>query len=280
MRLSLRNTEDIRDHILTVVLVFIAFVLLIVRHEGGLQSVRTASVLAMSYVEIPLSQVRVYRTALQTNEDLGRQNILLLDEISRLRSVQEENRALRSMLDLREEYEHDLIPARIIAKSLSGINNSLTINRGHAHGVEEGMAFITSEGLVGRIILTASGHSMIMPFFNPLFRVSANVQGSRAYGIVSWSTQRPGELVMNYIPQTIAIRSGSVVETSGYGDRFPAFIPIGVVTDTESLPGRDTQQIFIRPFVNLHLIAEGFVVDYEPDDDVDELLRLYEEILQ
>ncbi len=280
MQFSLRQTEDIQDHILTVVFIFLAFVFMVLRHDGGLQSVRKVSVVAISYLEQPLAQFRVYRTALQTNEELGRQNIMLQDELSRLRSVREENQVLRDMIGLRDTLEHDLLPAKIVAKNLSGINNSVSVNKGSRDGVETGMALISPDGLIGQVIITSPGHALVMPFYNALFRASAQIQGSRAHGIVSWSSEESSELVMNYVPLTIEVSVGSVIETSGFSNRFPSGIPIGTVTRTESMEGRDTQQVFIEPFVSLHQIAEAFVVRYEPEPEVEELLLQFEELFQ
>ncbi len=280
MQFSLRKTDDAQDHVLTVLFLLIAFFLMVFRHDGGLQSVRKVSILAMSYIEQPLSQVRVYRTALQTNEQLGKQNIILQDELSRLRSVRDENLALRQMLGLRDTLDLDLIPVRIIAKNLTGINNSFTINKGTRDGVEPGMPLITPDGLIGQTILATPGHAQVMPFFNPLFRVSARVQGNRAYGIVSWSTDQSNKLTMEYVPQTIDVPVGSVVETSGFSNQFPPGIPIGTVALTKPEEGRDTQQIFVLPFVSLHQTAEAFIVRFEPEPEVEELLLQYESLFQ
>ncbi len=280
MQFTLRKTEDIKDYVLTVGFILLAFVFMVSRHDGGLQSIRKVSVVALSYLERPLSQARVYRTALQTNEQLGQQNILLQDELNRLRSVKEESRALRAMLELQDTLERDLVPVKIVAKNLTGINNSLTINKGSREGVESGMALINSDGLIGQVIVTTPGHAQIMPFYNALFRVSARIQGSRAYGIVSWSTEQSSELVMNYIPQTIDVPIGSVVETSGYSNQFPAHIPIGNVIRTEPEVGRDTKKVFIRPYVSLHQIAEAFIVRYTPEEEVDQLLLQYDGLFQ
>lgn len=280
MKFSFRKTEVIRDHVLTVIFVLLAFLLMVFRHEGGLQSVRKISVVTMSYLEQPLSQARIYRSALQTNEELGQQNIMLQDELNRLRSLREENQALRNMLELRQTYDHGLIPVNIVAKNLTGFNNSLTINRGSRDGVETGMAVVNNEGLIGQVIITTPGHAQVMPFLNVLFRASARVQGSRAYGIVSWSSERPGDLIMNYIPQTIHVPTGAVVETSGYSNQFPPHIPIGEVIGTRPEEGRDTQAVFIRPFVSIAQIAEAFVVEYRPEQEVRELLLQYEELFK
>lgn len=280
MQFSLRKTENIQDHVLTVVCILIAFLLMVFRHEGGMQTIRKASVAVVSYMEYPLSHIRVYRSALQTNEELGKQNILLQDQISRLRSAEEENRALRSLLQLENRMQNELLPVQIVAKNLTGINNSLTINRGTLHGVEPGMALINAQGLVGRVILSSSRYSQIMPFYNALFRASARIQGNRAYGIVTSNPELKGELVMAYIPETVAVPIGSVVETSGVSYHIPPYIPIGTVIRTETQEGQDTQMIFIRPFVSLTQIAEGFIVLHEVEHEVEEIIQEYEDLLQ
>lgn len=276
MQFDRSQTREIRDYVLTGLFIFLAIAMLISRHDGGLHNLRTASVVVMSYIEQPLSQVRVYREALQTNEELRRQNVRLMDELSRLRSAQQENEELRRLLDFPDPDEPELHPVRIVSKTLTGMNNGLTIDAGERHGVETGMPVVSPDGLIGTVMLTSRNYSQVLPFQNPMFRVSARVQGIRAYGVISWEGNRFDELVMDYVPQTINIENGSVIETSGATDQFPAYIPIGEVIRTEHQEGRDTQRIFIRPFVSLNEIAEGFVMKYTGKPEVDSLLMEYQ----
>lgn len=271
--------EDAKDHILTGVLLVIAISLLIARHEGGLQTTRILAITTMSYLEQPLSMVRTYRTALQTNRELQRENILLLDELSRLRSTAEQNLSLKAMLDLRAEYtgSGQLIPVSIVGKNLTGYRNSLTINAGSEHGVQIGMPLVNSQGLIGRVILVAKNYSQIMPIHNTLFRTSATVQGIRAYGIVSWSGVG-SELLLSYVPKTITVPIGSVIETSQHSNHFPPHIPIGMVTATVPEPGRDTQLIRVEPFVSINQISEAFVISWSFNPVVDSLNTAFGEL--
>ncbi len=272
------NIGDARDHILTAFLLLVSIGLMVARNDGGLHNLRVSSIVAISYMEQPLSQIRIYRQALLTNRDLRRDNILLQDEISRLRSADEELLELRAMLGIRENpsFDHPLIPTSIVGKNLTGLNNSLTIDSGSIDSVTAGMAVINSKGLVGRVILTSPEYAQVMPLSNSLFRVSAMVQGSRSYGIVSWEGERMDELVLNYVPRTADIQAGMIVETSGYSNHLPAHIPIGEVTRIVPEPGRETLRIYLRPFVDLSTVAEGFVVRYVPTFEVDSLMTRYE----
>jgi rod shape-determining protein MreC len=141
--------EDAKDHILTGFILVFAIALLVARHEGGMRNTRVVAMTAVSYLEQPLSAVRVYRTALQTNRELHRENIQLLDELSRLRSARDEVNELRRMIEFRQQnnYMRELVPSLIVGKDLTGLRNSLTINVGSNKGVMVGMPVVNSKGL-------------------------------------------------------------------------------------------------------------------------------------
>ncbi|PWN05234.1 rod shape-determining protein MreC [Rhodohalobacter mucosus] len=241
------------------------------RHEGGLQNARKASIVVLSYLEQPLSNIRIYRQAIATNTYLQRQNVILQDELSRMRSAEQQNQILRDLLDLRESSELNLIPVRIVAKDLRGVNNAMTINAGSDDGVKVGMPVTNSDGLIGQVIVTADSYSQVLPYANSMFRVSAQIQESRAYGIVSWPENRHNELTMMFVPQTIPVDSGQVVQTSGASNQFPGGIPIGEVIRVEPGDGVETQIITLRAYADLWTMSEGFVVAFEPDSTILEL---------
>jgi rod shape-determining protein MreC len=274
----MRPLADAKEYIIAAIILLIAAGLMVSRHDGGLQNARKLSVTVLSYLEQPLSNIRVYRQALTTNTYLQRQNILLQDELSRLRSAEQQNRILRDLLNLREQSEHSLIPVRVVAKDLTGMNNSLTVNAGSDDGVKQGMPLINSDGLIGQVIITARGHSQVLPYSNSLFRVSARVQGSRAYGIVTWTGRTESELILQYVPQTIPVEVGQLVETSGFSNLFPPGIPIGEVARVEPGLGVETQTIYLRAYADLFTLSEAFVVAFEPDTTVDSLILQQNEL--
>jgi len=280
MRFRFPRIADVKDHILTATFMVLSLALMVGRHQDGINNLRKISITLFSYLEEPLSNIRIYREALRTNKYLRRQNVMLLDKLSRLRSAQEQNRRLKKLLGLTNEQNWDLEPVAIVGKELNGIHNSLTINAGSRKGIKTNMPVINENGLIGKVILTSANYSQVMPFYNTSFRVSARIQETRAYGIVTWNGESLNELTMNYVPQTIRVDSGQVVETSGYSNQFPPSIPIGRVIRTEPVKGKDTQKIFLEPYVSLYEIAEGFVVKFEPDTSIKRLDQNYQEQFQ
>lgn len=280
MRFRLPRITDVKDHILTAILLVIAIALMTGRYQGGINNLRKVSITMFSYLEEPLSNIRVYRQALETNTQLRKQNVLLLDEISRLRAAGERNRELREMLQFSRSSDLNLYPIQVVGKKLNQVINSLTVDAGSNQGIKKGMPVISSDGLVGKVILTAPEYAQVMPFFSTAFRVSARLQNSNAYGIISWNGKTIKELQLNYVPQTIDVDTGEVVVTSSYSNQYPKDIPIGTVIRTEPQKGKETQKIFLRPFADLHKVAEGFIVKFEPDSSIQNLNQQYENLLE
>ena len=274
----MRRINDVQDYIIAVFLLLVAIGLMVNRHDGGLQNMRNVSVTILSYLEQPLSQVRVYRQAISTNTYLHRQNILLQDELSRLRSAEQQNDILRNLLSLREQSTVPLIPVSVVSKDLTSVNNSMTISAGSADSVEVGMPVIDSNGLVGQVIITDQNFSQVLPYSNSMFRVSGQVENSRAYGIVTWSGESNRELMMQYVPETIEVNPGEIVSTSSYSNQYPPGIPIGEVTRVESGQGIETQTIYLRAYSDLFTLAEAFVINFKPDTTIINLNERQQEL--
>lgn len=271
MQFRVFKVENAKDYVITATILVLAIAISISRNNDGLNVIRQASITIVSLLEEPLSNIRVYRQALKNNKYLQQQNILLQDELSKLRSIEKENIELRKLLKYKNDSEFNLIPVRFITKKLNGINNTFTIDAGSHKGIEIGMPVVTSNGLIGKVILSSDSYSQVIPYFNNLFRVSARIQETRTTGIVSWEGKNQTELVMEFVPKTISIDSGFVIETSGFGNDLPGGIPIGSVTKTIEEKGKDTQRIYLSPFNSLSEISEGFVITFIPDSSLSDL---------
>jgi len=280
MRFLQFDTDGISHYFHTFIVLLLALILAFTRSQDGLNSLRAVTVTAASILEEPVSNVRVYRNALKTNAYLQQQNILLQDELSKLRSIEKENQELKSLLRLEESYNYPLQITRVVTKQLNTLNNSLSVNVGSNEGIQRGMPLINSDGLIGKVILAANNYSQVMPLSHPLFRVSAQIQGSKANGIITWDISSPSYLIMDFVPKTVPIDTGMVIQTSGLGNEFPAGIPIGQVVDFRSQEGTNTQQLKIEPFSKLNEVSEGFIVLFTSDTSLVQLNNEFNQIFE
>lgn len=265
------RTIDARDAIIGAVLLFVSFVLMVARFSGGLDTLRQGGMYLLSTLEQPLSTIRVYRQALRTNQYLQRQNVLLQDELSRLRSAEQQNQILRELLEFKGESAFDLIPARVVAKELHNINDFITLNIGAADGVREGMPVVHPNGLIGHVTLVNDSYAQVMPYSHALFRASVRVKSSRANGIVRLEPSYSNLLRLEFIPRTIPIQVGQLVETSGNSLQYPLGIPIGTIHSILESDNADTWIVLVQPHVNLNTLAEAFVIPYQADPGLDSL---------
>ena len=280
MRFLQFDTDGISHYFHTFIVLLFALILAFTRSQDGLNSLRAVTITAASILEEPVSNVRVYRNALKTNAYLQQQNILLQDELSKLRSIEKENQELKSLLRLEESYNYPLQITRVVTKQLNTLNNSLSVNVGSNEGIQRGMPLINSDGLIGKVILAASNYSQVMPLSHPLFRVSAQIQDSKANGIITWDISSPSYLIMDFVPKTVTIDTGMVIQTSGLGNEFPAGIPIGQVVDFRSQEGTNTQQLKIEPFSKLNEVSEGFIVLFTSDTSLVQLNNEFNQLFE
>jgi len=280
MRFLQFDTDGISHYFHTFIVLLLALILAFTRSQDGLNSLRAVTITAASILEEPVSNVRVYRNALKTNAYLQQQNILLQDELSKLRSIEKENQELKSLLRLEESYNYPLQITRVVTKQLNTLNNSLSVNVGSNEGIQRGMPLINSDGLIGKVILAASNYSQVMPLSHPLSRVSAQIQGSKANGIITWDISSPSYLIMDFVPKTVPIDTGMVIQTSGLGNEFPAGIPIGQVVDFRSQEGTNTQQLKIEPFSKLNEVSEGFIVLFTSDTSLVQLNNEFNQLFE
>lgn len=271
MQARVLTVNEVKDYLLAAILLVVAFGLMVQRSDGSLHTLRSISLVALSTLEQPVSFFRIYKQALQTNTALLQQNVQLQDELSRLRAVELENIELRRQLALSDTSSVSYKSIVIIGKELSGVNDGITIDAGRSDSVKIGMAVITSKGLLGRVTHTTANFSHVMVYTNSLFRVSAKIQRNQALGIVRWDETQPQYLIMDYVPQTIEVRIGDIVESSGASRFFPSGIPIGEVVAVEPVPGKEVSQIRIIPFESLHTSTQGMVILTRPNDELSQI---------
>ncbi len=280
MQFKILKVGEAKDYIIAAFLVLLSVSIAVNRNQGGINSLRQLSAVTVSILQTPLANIRIYRQALKTNTYLQRQNILLQDELSRLRSLELENEKLRNLLAFQDSSLFELSPTLIIGKELMGINNSLTIDSGTKDGVTVGMPLVTSDGLLGKVILTSGRYSLVLPYNNSLFRVSGVILENQAPGIVSWDGESLSEMVIDFVPQTIPVKEGYTVVTSGFSNEFPKGIPIGTVTRFEFEEGQETQRIFLKPSASLADASQGFVIHFVADTTISDLQNQFEDIFE
>src|SRR5699024_3752927 len=99
--------------------------------------------------------------ALEENGKLHAKLDMLPQMDADIERLEAENEELREPLDVSSKREYDTTAARVISRSPDQWLNSFTIDKGESDGLTEGMAVMTTEGLIGTVRRANGGSSYI-----------------------------------------------------------------------------------------------------------------------
>jgi len=223
---------------------------------------------------------RINRTAFgawatyQDWKNVRAENRRLRDEAQRLRveslrvsEVDEENRRLRRLLQLKEALPLETLSGEIIGREWGGWVRSLIVNRGRSSHVVRLTAVIGPDGLIGRIVDVRSGSSVVQVLTDPASTIGAHVVRTRTPGIIEGEAR--GTIRFKYMARDGAgMQVGDMVVTSGLGGLFPRGIPIGHVRSIDDRGSALFHYAQITPAVDFARIDEVLLLTGDAARDV------------
>lgn len=169
-----------------------------------------------------------YWDAAHQNTRLRRERDAMRQQVIEARAIQQENRQLKALLQLRQRSREAVAAGRIVGSSFTSPRRYAILSAGTGDGVRVGMPVRSPDGLVGRVldagttasrVLLVSDSSSIVPA--RLLRTGQPVisQG-RGDGTIDL---RPLEVGRN------PFRPGDIIVTSGTGGLYPPLVPLARV---------------------------------------------------
>ena len=133
--------------------------------------------------------------------------------------------------------EFDSVTALVLNRNRMYWFNTITINLGSDAGIEEDMAVISGEGLIGRVQKVSKNTSEVKLITtndkNSKISVTIQTNDDTIYGIMSGYDNQENLLEISSTNKNIENLEGSKVYTSGMGGIFPSGILIGEVFKIE-----------------------------------------------
>ncbi|MBS4006889.1 MAG: rod shape-determining protein MreC [Clostridium sp.] len=210
-----------------------------------------------------LTSIRGYQLLAAENRRLQDELAATLLLEARLTELRLENHRLRQMLNFEAHSEHELIAAEVIARDASSWFQTISINKGSLHGVQQNLAVVTSEGLVGSILGVSPVSSQVLLLTDSRRAVSAMVQRSRepgTVGVVEADADMPGYLRMINLPRDANIQPGDTIISSGLGGIYPQGLVLGYVLEMVEEELGLSRFALLRPAANFNRLEEVFVV--------------------
>ena len=203
-------------------------------------------------------------------------NAELLDLLAQADEYRQEAERLQALLELRDAYDIEGVAANVIARSTSSWDQTITIDKGSADGVDTGLTVMGSSGVVGQVVAVTENTATVRLITDPQSGAAAMIQSSRAEGILVGSLE--GLLYLENLDADADVEVGDVVITSGLGGSYVKGLVIGTVVKVESQQGDTSIVAVVSPNEDASTLEEVLVVfnvgssvdDEEEDADDDE----------
>src|ERR1039457_346321 len=180
------------------------------------------------------------------------QNDTLKRELGRLKL---ENNFLKNQLSTAERAKElavfqDRTPsktlaARVIGNGPGANSKTVFIDRGPTSGIENGMAVITPDGIVGKVVAAYPFSSLVMLITDPTFAAGVVSQKHHVHGTLKGQGNDPKGKVA-YIQNEEQVESGEWFYTSGDDGIFPRGFPVGQVASVSD-GGHGSKNIYVVP---------------------------------
>jgi rod shape-determining protein MreC len=174
---------------------------------------------------------------------------------------------LREIAGVKPLIPLDTIVARVIANDGLPWFRNITIDRGHADGVDLNSPVMSAHGVVGRVIAVGPQAARVQILLDKSSAVGVRIERSRITGVVTGKTGfgdvAGGDLDLRYVPVLADVEVGDVVVTSGLDRIHPRGLMVGRVRAVKTGSGL-FKEIAVAPSARFERLEEVMVVRQRP----------------
>jgi len=225
-----------------------------VRNDQDVRMVRVWSITAITPLARVLEAVRGGTSGFFQNyilmHDARADNRRLQADLDRLKmenqflktEISTADRA-KALVAFQQRTQSRTIAARVIAAGAGANSKVVFVDRGSVSGVEKGMAVVTPDGIVGKVIAAYPTASEVMLVTDPEFAAGVVSQKNRVVGTLKGQGQSTCKV--DYVPSEEKVEVGETFFTSGDDRIFPKGFPVGVVRVVRA--SSPYQEVLVEP---------------------------------
>lgn len=173
-----------------------------------------------------------------------------------------------------ETQQFQLIPAKVISKTMNQPDNYFVIDKGEKHGLKKDMGVVSSNGIVGIISSISPDFARVITILHRQSDISAANKRNGAFGRLQWRNFLDYKHVnLGAYGRHESLVSGDTIVTSGYSTHFPEGIMIGKV-DTLTLSKSDYfYDVKVALSNNLSTVRNVYVIKNFKQDQQQDIIN-------
>jgi rod shape-determining protein MreC len=185
-------------------------------------------------------------------EEVGR---LKMDNIFLRNELSQADRA-RALQLFQAHTQSKTLAASIIGAGAASGSKVVYVDRGSVEGVQRGMAVVTPDGIVGKVIASYPTASEVLLVSDPDFAAGVISQKNQTRGTLKGEGNGPCKV--DYVPIEEKVDVGEWFYTSGDDRIFPRGFPVGVVTAVHE--GQPFKEILVEPSGVQHGLEDVLII--------------------
>lgn len=186
---------------------------------------------------------------LAENRNLKDELLILKAQNQRLIGLESENARLRSLLGSSRTLRGKRVIAEVLNIDSSLFTNELLLNKGSLDGVFVGQAVVDSEGVMGQIIRVSTVTSRMILLNDQKHAIPVRIDRNGVRAIAQGDGR---SLYLRHLPNTVDIKEGDILLSSGLGQKFPDGYPVAKVTSVTRQPSQPYAEILAEPTANIN----------------------------
>ena len=183
---------------------------------------------------------------------------LLQANQQKLTLIENENRSLRKILNIKNLIKNDMTIGEVVLPSQTNGAPQLLINKGMDDGIDIGSPVMNNKGLVGQVIHVNKNLSTVQKITSNNFAVSAISENGTMASLI-FGNGSP-HLVIYRLPAYEKLRLGDYLLTSGLDQIYPKGIKIGKVIKIISTNNSQFNEIIIEPATSPQSFSQVMVI--------------------
>ncbi|HUA32308.1 MAG TPA: rod shape-determining protein MreC [Candidatus Binataceae bacterium] len=196
------------------------------------------------------------------NKQLKAELAKLTSDRARLDELQTENHHLSELLDLKDVLELRAVAANVIGSDATGLSHTLLLGTGTYGGIRPGMAVLSNQGVVGKIISSSPHSSRVLLLDDHNSALDGFDERSRARGIVAGMVDEG--VMLKYVDRSQDVKSGDTIITSGLDGIFPRGLLVGSIKGVRREGPGMFLAVEIAPAVDFRSLEQVLIVTEPP----------------